>query len=370
MPRAATIPPEVRALLGPAGVLLWGSWSGRILLGRLAGLVPPAAWPAALADMDRLLRRARFETAPVLSPRVVERELRIAWERPPTGVLDEVDLSAPVVSTPLAQVHRARLDGTPVAVKVRRPGVEAVLRGDLAALRAVGGGPAWALAHLAALGDLEHEAGQQHTVARALRGVPGVLVPRGHLELARPSVMVSAWLTGPTLRDATAADPLATARTLVAAHVAAARAGHALVEPRPQHVVMQPGGTLGLLGVGAAVRVDTDRADAMLGLLSGLRRDDPAGAAAIAPDARVAAVLHQVLRPLLRDLLDGRARLGARTLASVAERGLTHVDELRAGIAHLSADDVVIGFGAAQLAAVLAHLEVDADWVAVAHDAP
>src|SRR4051794_16322710 len=82
--RPTEIPTEVRTLLGPAGILLWGSASGRILLGRMLGMMPDGAWPAPLGDLERMLRRARFHAAPMLSARAVERALAIAWGRPPT----------------------------------------------------------------------------------------------------------------------------------------------------------------------------------------------------------------------------------------------------------------------------------------------
>ncbi len=64
-----------------------------------------------------------------------------AWGRPIEEVLDQFD-PVPLASASIAQVHTARLkDGTEVVVKVLRPGIERVIRQDLALM--------YTIAHLA-----------------------------------------------------------------------------------------------------------------------------------------------------------------------------------------------------------------------------
>ena len=139
-----------------------------------------------------------------MAPKQVEKALRSAWGRAPGKVLDELDLDAPVAITPLAQVHRGALGGAPVAVKVRRAGLDNAVRADLSLLDALrpplgGAFPSLdagvllrrireqALDEL----DLEHEAAQQRAVGRALRDVADVVVPTTHSELAGGAVLVS-----------------------------------------------------------------------------------------------------------------------------------------------------------------------------------
>ena len=279
---------SARALAEVVAALVRRSGTGRVLLGRAAGLVPPEAAPP-WAELARALERAREEQSTPLDARWVERELRAAWGRPVGRVLDELDLAAPVAVTPLAQVHRGELDGAPVAVKLARPGLEAAVRADLMLLDALrpplaaafpnlDGGALLAQIRERALDELdfEHEASQQRAVARALRRTDGVEVPGGHSELATPAVVVSDFLDGPTLADGRPDDPAVVARALVAAHVDAARAGLLLCDPRPNHVVLRPDGRIGLLGTGAAVAGDRAWLRRRLALPAALRDADPA----------------------------------------------------------------------------------------------
>lgn len=290
MSRSSDLPPALRTLLDVGAVLLRRSASGQVLLGRAAG----AAAPAALPWVERSLAQARTAVSTPLAPRTVEKTLRVAWKRAPARVLDELDLEAPAVCTPVAQIHRAELDGRAVAVKVRRPGLDAQVRADLALLEGLrvplaallpglDAGALFGQIRERALDelDLEHEATQQRAARRALRG-GRVEVPAVHSDLAAPEVMVSDWLDGPTLAQERPADPPAVARTLVDAHLEAARTGLVLCDPRPNHVVLLADGRLGLLGTGAAVAADRDRLRGLIGLADALRHDDPDQAAELA----------------------------------------------------------------------------------------
>jgi predicted unusual protein kinase regulating ubiquinone biosynthesis (AarF/ABC1/UbiB family) len=116
-------PQRIRRLLeelGPTFVKL-----GQFLSTR-ADLLP-SEYIAALAGLQD-------EVAPVdgaVAVGIVEQELGV-----PVGDLFVEFDRVPVASASLGQVHRARLaDGRAVAVKVQRPGIEAVVRRDLAILR-------------------------------------------------------------------------------------------------------------------------------------------------------------------------------------------------------------------------------------------
>lgn len=105
--------------LGPVFVKL-----GQILSTRPDIL--PESYIARLAELQERAPEMDFATI----RRVVEEELGAPLET----AFDSFE-SAPIAAASLAQVHKARLkDGTTVAVKVQRPGLEALFRRDLDAL--------------------------------------------------------------------------------------------------------------------------------------------------------------------------------------------------------------------------------------------
>lgn len=270
-------------LPGPAGALIETgrelvrrSSSGRALLARIADLVPQDRWTPDLADAHAAAREP-------VAPGAVRRALKDAWGRPPDRVLDAFD-PEPVAATATAQVHRGKHDGRPVAVKVRRAGLTAAVRSDLALLDVLAV-PLARVLPAADTGaavrelremtldelDLEHVASTQRQVRRALRAVEGVVVPAPQLALCTEDVLVTEWLDG---EPAPAAERRRLAGRLLAAHEAAARAGLVLVDPRPGHVLALRDGRLGLLGAGVARPIDRDRAAAALDALHALRDQD------------------------------------------------------------------------------------------------
>lgn len=106
-------------------------------LGRLKGLAMKIGQmasylPGALPDEAQdVLARLQSETQPLAWPQVsevIERELGGA----PASLFDEIE-HTPFAAASIGQVHRARLEGRTVAVKVQYPGVDQVLERDLSA---------------------------------------------------------------------------------------------------------------------------------------------------------------------------------------------------------------------------------------------
>jgi hypothetical protein len=385
MSRGADVPPVLRTLLDAGATVLRASSAGRVAVARLgsaldAGELDPAA--------RRRLDEALAQTCVPLDRRTVERELREAWDERPAAVLDELD-PEPLAIRPAAQVHRGVLDGAPVAVKVRRPGLERAARGDLGLLdglapalgRLLGAADAGAVLREARERvldelDLEHEAAGQRQVGRALRGMPGVRVPAVHTALCAPGVMVSELLEGPAL-DAPGAgvpDPAGLARTLLRVHLGLGRrAGIAPADPRPGHVLLGPDGTVGLLGLGVHAPVDRGREDALLAALRALRAGDAAAfdaavARLVLLGAGEGAAVMPLVAGVLGELVAGPARLDAAALAALADRAARALDELvpLAGRVTLALGDLWPLRGLVQLAALLARLGLEEDWVALA----
>jgi predicted unusual protein kinase regulating ubiquinone biosynthesis (AarF/ABC1/UbiB family) len=351
--------------------------SARILIARAGGVLEPAALPPELREaVEREVRAARAAACVPLRPAEVERILREAWKQPAAKVLDALE-PEPLAVTPAAQIHRGELDGTPVAVKVRRPGVERSVRNDLALLDGLavplrGAFPrldaAAVLRDLRTLAldelDLEHEASQQRRVARAMRGIDGIAVPRTHGELAADTVLVSELLEGTTVADG-ARPPHArrAARALAEAYRAAVLgAGLVPYDLRASHVVIAPDGTLGLLGTGVARALDRDRAAAELAGFDALAAGDEDGFAGrvagetgllAEDDARAA---HALLREVLGDLLAPDPPLDAAALRELAVRARGRAPEIvrLAGRAAARPEDLALGRAIGQLAAVVA----------------
>ncbi|MEA2280414.1 MAG: hypothetical protein QOK21_1021 [Solirubrobacteraceae bacterium] len=351
--------------------------SARIVIVRAGGVLEPAALAPELRDaVEQEVAAARAAACVPLRAAEVERILRHAWQRPAIAVLDSLE-PEPLAVTPAAQVHRGALDGAAVAVKVRRPGVERAVRNDVALLDGLAVPLRAAFPRVDVAGvlrdlrtlaldelDLEHEASQQRRVARALRGIDGVAVPRAHGELAAETVLVSDLLEGTTVADgARPPDAAQAARALAAGYRAVLLgAGLAPYDPRASHVVVAPDGTLGLLGMGVARPVARDRATAALGALEALVAGD-AGAFAlhVADEAALlerddALEAHDRLRSLLDGLLVPDPQLDASALRALADRARAAApDVMRLAMrAAAGPEDVALGRMIGQLAALVA----------------
>lgn len=277
---------QIDTLIQVAMRLAASAPSGRIALAKLATAVArewiPRPWNGRIwPELERARQAAVYEPVPA---RQVERILQEAWGAKPTEELDELD-TEPVALTPTSQVHRGKLDGEPVAVKVLRPGLAAGVRQDLVLLEGLAGplGAAFpGLDPAALLGevrervldefDLEHEAGMQRRFQRALRGHPALVVPAPVTRLSHESVLVSQWVDGVPLPEAE--DPDLAAQRLVAFALGGIRSGLVYADPDPQDVLELPDGRTAILDYGATKTVEAERADAGLALVEAFADDD------------------------------------------------------------------------------------------------
>jgi ubiquinone biosynthesis protein len=263
--------------LGPTFVKL-----GQILATRI-DLLPPD-W---IAELEKLQDQAPPAPWNEVHAQLVE-DLGVAPEEIFTAFEP-----LPVAAGSVAQVHRARLaDGTPVAVKVRRPGIVPVVEADLRLLARFA---ALLEAHVEGFArfqprevvrqftrtlrselDLAAECRNAERVAQSFRDDPTVVVPEVYWHWTSERVNVQAFVDGTPSRD-----PAALAAAGLDRRVLAHRGAQAMLkmvledgffhaDPHPGNVFYLPGNRVAFIDFGMAGHLSARRRDELVRLLNGL----------------------------------------------------------------------------------------------------
>ena len=267
--------------LGPTFVKL-----GQVLSTR-EDLLPPT-WTTELAKLHSHVAPVPFDD---LLP-VVEQALG----RSPFEVFGKLERE-PYAAGSIAQVHRANLaSGTPVVLKIRRPGIEAKIDADLRILEH--------LAHLVereipevrryrpvqVVGqlrgslerelDLAVEARNTERFARNFADDLDILVPRVYWEWTSSVMNVQEHIEGIRGDDLAAIDKAGLDRKALAARGADAVLKMILVDgffhadPHPGNVMYLPGNRIALIDFGMVGRLSPVRRRQIVALLEGLARHD------------------------------------------------------------------------------------------------
>jgi len=283
-PDPATLPVGVRQTLEQAGGML-------VKVGQVASTradLLPAAWCDELA-----LLRSHAEPAPAEAIRpVLEHELgtsvedsfaRFSWD--------------PIASASIAQVYEAELrDGTPVVIKVQRPGLETTIALDSAAIMQLAGlierrttlGLALRPRQLAAEFidnvreelDFRLEAANVEAVHLALAGTDRVRVPAVFPALSTRSILAEERVSGHSVTDveglrSVGIDPSDVGRRLLDAFVTQVfDAGVFHSDPHPGNILVEADGTIVLIDLGAVGRLGPNQRTLVLQMLAGAAAGD------------------------------------------------------------------------------------------------
>ena len=206
--------------------------------------------------------------------------------------------TTPAAAGSIAQVHRAALlDGEAVAVKLRRPGVEAVIEADVLLLETLA---AWweeeeprsrryqpvevvrqLRKSLAREVDFAAEARAQDRFAESFRDDPGIVVPRVHARFTRSSLLVMDWIEGVPATNMGALEAAGLDRAVLAARGADAVLKMVLVDgffhadPHPGNIFFLSGNRLALIDFGMVGWISAKRRDELVDLMAGLAARDP-----------------------------------------------------------------------------------------------
>ena len=261
-----------------------------IKFGQTLATRPDIIGDAAAKDLARLQ-----DAVPPLPFAVVEKAMLTAFGRPLNELFASID-PVPVGAASIAQVHRAvTTEGTTVAVKVLRPGVEEefaraidtyewaaarleTMGGELSRLRprlVIETFKRWTAREL----DLRREAASASELAEAMTAEPDFVVPKIDWQRTTGRVMTLEWIDGIKLSNrpaliAAGHDPARLAHILVHAFLRQAIAeGFFHADLHQGNLFALPGGKLAAIDFGIMGRIDRRArvwlAEILYGLITG-----------------------------------------------------------------------------------------------------
>ena len=187
-------------------------------------------------------------------------------------------------------------DGSPVIVKVKRPGLDEQVEVDLSVLdelsKVIESRTSWGAEYqvrelvgefssrLREELDFRIEARNADTIAAGLPANSRIYVPQVHDSLTTSRVLVMEWLDGTSVRDVVWADGQASARKKLADYLLRTFLEQMLqdgvfhADPHPGNVMLLTDGRLALIDFGAAGRLDPGEQAAIRDLMAGVSRKD------------------------------------------------------------------------------------------------
>ncbi len=283
---SARLEPATRARLaleelGPSFVKL-----GQLMATRV-DLFPPS-W---IAEFEKLLA----DTPPVAFS-ALQPEIERALGRSPFEVFRDLD-PVPLASASIAQVHRARLqDGTPVVLKIRRPGIRVKVEADLRLLAQIAQlieseipearryQPTEIAAQFARSLerelDLAVEARHVARLAKNFEGDPYIVIPKVYGEWTSEVMNVQEHVDAIPGTDVAAVKAAGLDPTLIAARGVESTLKMILIDgffhadPHPGNVLFLPGNRIAMIDCGMVGRLSPTRRNQVVDLLAGLAHLD------------------------------------------------------------------------------------------------
>jgi len=283
---SARLEPATRARLaleelGPSFVKL-----GQLMATRV-DLFPPS-W---IAEFEKLLA-----DAPPVAFSALQPEIERALGRSPFEVFRDLD-PVPLASASIAQVHRARLqDGTPVVLKIRRPGIRPKVEADLRLLAQIAQlieseipearryQPTEIAAQFARSLerelDLAVEARHVARLAKNFEGDPYIVIPKVYGEWTSEVMNVQEHIDAIPGTDVAAVKAAGLDPTLIAARGVESTLKMILIDgffhadPHPGNVLFLPGNRIAMIDCGMVGRLSPTRRNQVVDLLAGLAHLD------------------------------------------------------------------------------------------------
>ncbi len=283
-PRAARRARRLRRVLEDLGATA-------VKLGQIASTRPDVLGPEYLVELARLQ-----DAAPPEDPDAIRAALTAELGRPPEAVFASFD-PEPLAAASIGQAHAAvHHDGTPVVVKVRRPGVVEQVAVDLDVLDRVARAAARvsrrARDHdlvglsrqfadtLRAELDYTVEASNAHRIATAFTDRNDLRIPRVFPDASTRRVITLERCTGIKPDDLPALDAAGVDRHALAARCADVMCtmildhGFFHADPHAGNFFVQPDGTIALIDFGMVGTLGPDRRAALIGVLTAVAAGD------------------------------------------------------------------------------------------------
>lgn len=263
--------------LGPTFIKL-----GQLLAGRSDLL--PAAYVESLARLQDNVASIEFDEVREIVNAELDFDIGTAFE-----TFDET----PIAAASLAQVHRARLrDGRDVVVKVQRPGIQEIIRNDLAALGDIASilddnteaGRRYAFSDLldtfrrTLIRELDYrrEGDSLITLANNLQGYKSLVVPRPVKDFTTAKILTMEYLSGVKLTDLNPVVLLEVDGRHLAEQLVKAYLDQMLIDgffhadPHPGNILLTRDHKLALIDLGMVGLIDPDRRTDLLQLILAL----------------------------------------------------------------------------------------------------